>query len=151
MAAALLAGGTEAPRSGFFAAVDGAPADGYRAPRAEPGRSTEGPLAILTGEYGARVIAPIVGERARVIAVRNEYFGGNIAVTGLLVGADIARELAGQPEGHRYVLPDVCLSRGVFLDGSRPEDLPRPVEVVATTGDALRDLLCQSAGDRACR
>jgi putative radical SAM enzyme (TIGR03279 family) len=141
MAAALLAGGAEAPRSGFFAAVDGAPPDGYRAPRARRGETTQGPLAILTGEYGARVLAPVVGERARLIAVRNDYFGGNIAVTGLLVGADIARELSGQPEGHRYVLPDVCLSRGQFLDGTRPEDLPRPVEVVPTTGDALRDLL----------
>ena len=141
MAAALLAGCAEAPRSGFFAAVDGAPADGYRAPRATPTAPTAGPLAILTGEYGARVLAPIVGERARLVPVRNDYFGGNIAVTGLLVGEDLARELATQPEGHRYVLPDVCLSRGQFLDGMTTADLPRTVEVVPTTGEALRELL----------
>ena len=34
-----------------------------------------------------------------------------------------------EPEGHRYLLPDVCLSNGRFLDGTAPEDLPRPVEV----------------------
>ena len=141
MAAALLAGGGDGPRSGFFAAVDGAPPDGYRAPRGTRGPARRGQLAILTGEYGARVLAPVVGERARLVPVRNEWFGGNIAVTGLLVGADIARELARQPADHRYVLPDVCLSRGVFLDGMRPEDLPLPVEVVATTGAALRRLL----------
>jgi NifB/MoaA-like Fe-S oxidoreductase len=143
MAAALFAGDDDGPRSGFFAAVDGAPADGYRAPRRPAGPRRRGPVAILTGEYGARVLAPLVAERARLVPVRNEWFGGNIAVTGLLVGADLARVLAGQPEDHRYVLPDVCLSRGVFLDGMRPEDLPRPVEVVPTTGEALREVLAQ--------
>jgi hypothetical protein len=49
--------------------------------------------------------------------------------------------LAGQPEGHRYLLPDVCLSKGVFLDGTSPADLPRPVEVVPTDGVALRQAL----------
>ena len=32
---------------------------------------------------------------------------------------DVARVLAAQPEGHRYLLPDVCLTGGVFLDGKR--------------------------------
>ena len=45
--------------------------------------------------------------------------------------------LADQPEGHRYLLPDVCLSNGRFLDGGSPADLPRPVEVVATDGHQL--------------
>ena len=36
-----------------------------------------------------------------------------------------------EPPGHRYLLPDVCLSQGRFLDGTTPEELPRPVEVVA--------------------
>jgi len=145
MAAALLAGCDSGPRSGFFAAVDGAPADGYRAPRAAgtvtlvPRRRA--PVAVLTGEYGAAVIRPLLDRLGRgdvrVVAVPNEYFGGNIAVSGLMVGADLQRVLAGQPEGHRYLLPDVCLSRGVFLDGTSPADLPRPVEVVPTTGAAL--------------
>ena len=56
--------------------------------------------------------------------MRNDFFGGNIAVAGLLAGADLARALAGEPEGHRYLLPDVCLSGGRFLDGLSPDDLP---------------------------
>jgi hypothetical protein len=52
--------------------------------------------------------------------------------------------LAQQPEGHRYLLPDVCLSAGRFLDGSTPNDLPRPVEIVATDGAALRSALAGS-------
>ena len=46
-----------------------------------------------------------------------------------------------RPVGHRYLLPDVCLSGGRFLDGTAPEDLPRPVEVVRTDGHALRAAL----------
>jgi len=83
----------------------------------------------------------MVGERARLVVVSNAFFGGNIAVTGLLVGADIARALATEPEADRYVLPDVCLSRGRFLDGTTPDDLPRRVEVVPATGEALQELL----------
>jgi hypothetical protein len=77
----------------------------------------------------------------RIIPVANEFFGGNTAVTGLMVGEDLARVLAGEPMTHRYLLPDVCLSQGRFLDGSAPEDLPRPVEVVPTDGAALRRAL----------
>ncbi len=62
-------------------------------------------------------------------------------MTGLLVGEDLARVLADEPDGHRYLLPDVCLSGGRFLDGTTPDDLPRPVEVVATDGAALRTAL----------
>jgi hypothetical protein len=77
----------------------------------------------------------------RVVPVLNEFFGGNIAVTGLLVGADVARALVDEPAHDRYLLPDVCLSNGVFLDGTRPEDLPRAVEIVAADGVALRRAL----------
>jgi putative radical SAM enzyme (TIGR03279 family) len=138
------------PRAGFFSWVDGAPAEGYRAPRTAPGAVTlrprrSAPVAILTGAYGARVLEPLVAslerDDVRVLAVENRFFGGNIGVTGLLVGEDVARALADEPPGHRYLLPDVCLSGGVFLDGTRPEDLPRPVEVIPTDGVALRHAL----------
>jgi NifB/MoaA-like Fe-S oxidoreductase len=87
------------------------------------------------------VVAALGRTDVRIIPVENRYFGGNIAVAGLLVGSDIARVLATEPLTHRYLLPDVCLSRGVFLDGTRPEDLPRPVEIVETTPEALRQAL----------
>jgi putative radical SAM enzyme (TIGR03279 family) len=152
--AAALSGADVAPtgtRSGFFAAVDGAPAEGYRAPRipltvvrdAEPAGGPR-PIGIVTGELGARVLAPFVpalgaraGVEVRLVPVANRFFGGNIGVTGLLAGADVAAELAGQPAGHRYLLPDVMLSRGKFLDGETVAVLPRPVEIVAADGAAL--------------
>jgi hypothetical protein len=58
-----------------------------------------------------------------------------------MVGKDIARALENEPEGHRYLLPDVCLSEGRFLDGLTTADLPRPVEVIPTDGIALRRAL----------
>ena len=145
---------------GFFAWVegrlDGAPFEPYRGPRTAEGIDApvqlrprrDAPVGILTGEYGARVIGPVIDrlerDDVRVIPVANEFFGGNIGVTGLLVGEDLARVLAQQPEGHRYLLPDVCLSAGRFLDGTTPGDLPRPVEIVATDGAALRSALTRS-------
>jgi putative radical SAM enzyme (TIGR03279 family) len=149
------------PQSGFFAAIDGAPASGYRAPRNPAGDtglrvrssgttltirpSRRAPVGILTGEYGARVLEPLVATLSRsdvrIVPVVNEFFGGNTAVAGLMVGADLARVLREEPEGHRYLLPDVCLSEGRFLDGTTVDDLPRPVEVVPTDGLALRRAL----------
>ncbi len=76
-----------------------------------------------------------------VVAVRNEFFGGNIAVAGLLTGADLAKTLAGLPKGRRYLIPDSCLSGGRFLDGLSLEDLPRPVEPVPADGASLRHAL----------
>jgi putative radical SAM enzyme (TIGR03279 family) len=137
-------------RPGFFAWVDGAPPDGYRAPRTTDQTTKAqvgGAVALITGAYGAEVLGPLLSgyDGVRVLAVENRFFGGNIGVTGLLVGEDVARVLAGEPEGERYLLPDVCLSNGVFLDGTRPADLPRPVEIVPTDGVSLRHAL---AGQR---
>jgi NifB/MoaA-like Fe-S oxidoreductase len=147
--------GTTGPRPGFFAWVDGAPADGYRAPRLGSASvvrlrpSLDAPVGILTGPLGAQVLDPLVGgmgrDDVRVIQVPNRFFGGNIGVTGLMVGEDVARVLSDEPEGHRYLLPDVCLSKGRFLDGTSPDDLPRAVEIVATDGAALRAALSRAA------
>ena len=139
------------PRAGFFAWVDGAPADGYRAPRVEdasrPARSTVAPgarVAIVTGQYGEQVLTPLLSllraatdATVRLVPVRNAFFGGNIAVTGLLTGRDVCDALASQPPGDRYLVPDVMLSRDRFLDGMTVADLPRPVEVVPTDGASL--------------
>ena len=144
-------GGQMGP-SGFFRSVEGAPALGYRAPRA-PGSVAFRPrpgagVTVLTGEYGARVLTPLIsllGGDIDVTAVRNEFFGGNIAVAGLLTGVDLARTLSRLPEGRRYLLPDNCLSGGRFLDGSDLRDLPRPVEVVPADGASLRRALGPAA------
>ncbi len=135
-------------RSGFFASVDGAPPAGYRAPRSASVEGTglgPAPIAILTGEYGARVLGPLVGSLSRddirLVPVVNRFFGGNIGVSGLLTGTDIVGVLEDQPQGDRYLLPDSCLSDGRFLDGLTVADLPRLVEVVPADGLSFRKAL----------
>ena len=151
------------PTSGFFASVDGATPSGYRAERvpANPAgdtglrpvrvqitqrtAATKGRVGILTGEYAAPVIEALVDNRdVTVIPVRNEFFGGNTAVAGLMVGADIAREITAHPEIDEFLLPDVCLSEGRFLDGSTLADLGANVIVVPTDGASLRRILDRS-------
>jgi NifB/MoaA-like Fe-S oxidoreductase len=99
-------------------------------------------VGILTGAYGAAVLEPLVAslgrDDVRIVPVENRFFGGNIAVTGLLTGPDVARVLDDSASPHeRFLLPDVVLSNGRFLDGTTPEELPRPVEIVATDGASL--------------
>ena len=141
------------PKSGFFAWVEGAPAEGYRAPRLEPGETgvtltrraaPTRPVTLLTGVYGARVLEPLraeleaaAGVPVEILAVENTFFGGNIGVSGLLTGTDLTRVLADAPADRRYLLPDVALSNGTFLDDTKPGDLPRPVEVIGTDGASL--------------
>jgi len=131
-------------RHGFFASVDAAPAEGYRAARLPtvPAGADERPVTVLTGTYGARVLAPLVAALGRtdvaVWPVANEFFGGNIGVAGLLTGEDIARALRAVPGDRRCLLPDACLNEGRFLDGLTLADLPRDVEVVPCDGASLR-------------
>lgn len=148
------------PKRGFFVSVDGGGAmppnpaayTGLRAESRVELRSAvqrSGAIGILTGELGAAVLAPLIDSLdrfdVRLIPVRNEFFGGNTAVTGLMTFEDVSRVLAGEPETDRYLLPDVCLSDdGRFLDGGRSVDLPRRVEIVPTDGSSLRRAL-QSA------
>ncbi len=157
------AAGATGPQRGFFAAVDAPPNPAEYTGLRSRGCGTDGggasqpspitlrprrsaPVGVLTGELGAAVITPLVASLGRadvrVLPVPNDFFGGNTGVTGLMTGEDVGRRLAAQPAGHRYLLPDVCLSDdGRFLDGVVVADLPRPVEVVPTDGIALRAAL----------
>ena len=55
------------------------------------------PVGVLTATLSAPVIESLTSslrlKDVRVIPVPNEYFGGNIGVTGLMVGEDLARVL----------------------------------------------------------
>jgi len=143
--------------TGFFQSVDGAPALGYRAPRINGDLPSNGTsqeqLCILTGEYGAQVLASAIADNdIEIRTVRNDYFGGNIKVAGLMTGADISRTmLEGSLTGVRFVLPDVCLSEGRFLDGMTPAELPAFVDIVPTSGVALREYLDTWRSDRSKR
>jgi len=61
----------------------------------------------------------------------------------LMTFEDIARVLSDDNGSHLYLLPDVCLNEGVFLDGGTLDDLGQKfdVEVLPTSGSSLRDRL----------
>jgi hypothetical protein len=59
--------------------------------------------------------------------------------------ADVSAALADAPVDARFLLPDVALSRGRFLDGGTVAQLPRTVEIVPTDGASLVRALQKSA------
>jgi len=135
--------------TGFFQSVDGAPAEGYRLPRIRPSQfhlPFLKDVAIVTGEYGAVTLRRMLDTAGfadvTLAVVKNRFFGGNIKVAGLMVTSDINDAIERVNDvATRFVLPDVCLSEGRFLDGLTPDDLIAPVEILPTSGFALREYL----------
>lgn len=150
---------------GFFAAVDAPNPSAYTRP-ANPAadsslrpatavgvtitrraaRSSK-PPAIVTGTYGAAMFRSLLSDTefagVPVVEVANEHFGGNTAVAGLMTYSDIVRTLRQFGGENVYLLPDVCLNEGVFLDGATVDELSKEfdIEVIATSGVALRQRL----------
>ena len=110
-------------------------------------RESKSSCAVVTGSYGARVLRNTLDqagfEEIPVIEVKNQHFGGNTAVAGLMTGNDVRAALKNAPDGLCFLVPNVCLNNGVFLDGLSIEDLAQEfeVEVIATSGTALRKRL----------
>lgn len=83
------------------------------------------------------------GARLHVHAVRNEFFGHDITVTGLLTGRDIMAQLAGRLQTGRLLLPARTLRAegDLLLDDTTPEQvaehLGAEVIVPGEGGDAL--------------
>jgi NifB/MoaA-like Fe-S oxidoreductase len=113
-------------------------------PRPHKTQRTSKPLAIVTGTYGAQMFTHLMGKssmsKVTIVEVVNEHFGGNTAVAGLMTYSDISATLRRFGSDFVYLLPDVCLNSGVFLDGARLDDLQQEfdVEVIPTSGTALR-------------
>jgi putative radical SAM enzyme (TIGR03279 family) len=112
--------------TGEWRSMPAAPAEGYRATRheSEDPHAESGPLVVLTGAYGHRILSPIrtrlenlAGREIRLLEVPNDFFGGNTAVAGLMVGEDIIKTIKSDtgPVG-TYVIPDVALSGDTFID-----------------------------------
>ena len=76
--------------------------------------------------------------------IRNEFFGEQITVSGLLTGQDLAKQLRGQDLGEMLLLPCNLLRSGanVFLDDMTVEDLERELKVsVKIVGEDGADLV----------
>ena len=85
--------------------------------------------------------------------IKNEFFGEQITVSGLLTGQDLVRQLKDQDLGEMLLLPCNLLRSGenVFLDDMTVENLERelktPVKIVGEDGaDLVAAVLDREAG-----
>lgn len=84
-------------------------------------------------------------------AIRNDFFGERITVSGLLTGQDIRDQLRGKELGERLLLPENVLRCGepVFLDDMTVEELENALQVkIDIVKSSGRDFLDAVAGAR---
>ncbi len=111
-------------------------------------RHHEEEMAIATG----RLVYPYISEMAEkmmglwqgltvhVYAIRNDFFGEHITVSGLITGQDLIAQLKDKPLGKRLLLPENILRSGetVFLDDITVAELEKalqvPVNIVKSSG-----------------
>lgn len=109
-------------------------------------------LTLITGKLSYPTILAaaksleqcIEGLKIHVQAIRNDFFGERITVSGLLTGADIIAQCKGAAEanhlGSRLLLPENVLRSGerVLLDDVTVEDLENalqvPIDIVKSSG-----------------
>ncbi len=75
--------------------------------------------------------------KCHVYKIDNDFFGGEITVTGLLTGKDLAHQLDGETLGERLVLSSSMLrSEGdLFLCGMTPDELSEKLGVPVVFSD----------------
>ena len=106
----------------------------------------ESHIASLSGELFAPVLERVVrpldpNGRIVVLPVANEFFGGNVSVTGLLTARDICAALERTAGFSAILVPDVVLNAdGVTLDDLTPED------IAACSGEDVRLISCDAGG-----
>lgn len=115
------------------------------------GRQRE--ISLATGRLMYPYIGKILEEirkkfpniTTHLYAIRNDFFGERITVSGLITGQDLTRQLKGQPLGERLLLPCNMLKIGepVFLDDFTLEEVENSLQVktdiVKSSGQDLLD------------
>ena len=93
------------------------------------------------------------GLEINLIPVKNEFFGGTVDVTGLLVGQDILRRLKEEELGDEVLIPSNMLmaNEPIFLDDMTldmlSEALGVPVRrIQKDAAGQLRDMLGEPCG-----
>ena len=112
-----------------------------------------GKISAATGMLAAPFIKKLAEEfmqqhterQIEVFAVRNDFFGEQITVSGLLTGQDLLRQLKGRDLGDTLLLPCSLLRSGeeVFLDDMTVSGLKKALQVeiviVNSNGQDLYD------------
>ena len=115
------------------------------------GRQRE--ISLATGRLMYPYIGKILEEirkkfpniTTHLYAIRNDFFGERITVSGLITGQDLTGQLKGQPLGERLLLPCNMMKIGepVFLDDFTLEEVENSLQVktdiVKSSGQDLLD------------
>ena len=110
-------------------------------------------ISLATGRLMYPYIGKILEEirkkfpniTTHLYAIRNDFFGVRITVSGLITGQDLTGQLKGQPLGERLLLPCNMLKIGepVFLDDFTLEEVENSLQVktdiVKSSGQDLLD------------
>lgn len=99
-------------------------------------------LSLATGEAAYPLIKMIADKcmnknpllRARVFAVKNNFFGGKINVSGLVTATDIEAQLKNENLGEELLIPSVMLRAegDMFLDSVTVDELSKRLGVKIT-------------------
>ena len=84
--------------------------------------------------------------KAEVVAIRNQFFGDSVTVSGLLVGQDLLQQLQGKQADAVLICETMLNSdREFFLDDVKPQELETalgiPVHVFPNDGEAFYHLI----------
>ena len=110
---------------------------------------------LLAKEYvmsaTSRICSLFPNVTFNVFAVRNDFFGENITVAGLITGQDIINQLKGMKLGKHLLIPD-CMMKAdedIFLDNTTIPELESTLQVkshiVKSNGLDLVDFILKEA------
>lgn len=120
-----------------------------------PGDDKEREVSLATGELAYPYMMRLTDRlkekypqlTVHVYCIRNEFFGENITVSGLITGQDLKKQLVGKKLGERLLLPVNMLRDGeeVFLDDMTVAELKEAlqvrIDIVESSGKDLIDAL----------
>jgi putative radical SAM enzyme (TIGR03279 family) len=123
-------------------------------------KSSSRRVSIATGEaafslissLARRVCLAVPGLEAHVYAIKNNFFGGQVTVAGLLTGKDISEQLEGEELGDELIVPAAALRKddNIFLDDMTLDELSEKLGVpVRAGGTSGGELLHALLGDKA--
>ncbi len=113
--------------------------DKYRLTQKRTVSVATGYAALSHMERLARLLeSRFEGLSVNVYPIKNNFFGEQITVSGLLTGKDICEQLLGRELGDELLIPSACLrSEGdVLLDDMSPEDISRTLGVSVQAADS---------------
>lgn len=111
-------------------------------------------VSVATGEAAYAFISEAASKAmhryknldVRVYAIKNNFFGGNVTVSGLVTGGDIMEQLAGKELGSELLISENMLRAegDLFLDGTTPQQVSERLGVKLTVCERGGYPLCEA-------